>query len=120
MPVYFIQCEDANKYIKIGYTQGDPQERLEKLQVGCPYPMTLLGVVDSGRKVERELHRKYDSHRVRGEWFRPDMNILQFIEKRARLQNANAFVDHLSFLPEEYQRFCDKEPRLLDLVKGLV
>lgn len=70
--IYFIQCDIAqgeSQFVKIGYCKGDPRKRLEHLQVGCPYPLVLIGQLEGGEKEEAELHQKYRAYRVRGEWF---------------------------------------------------
>jgi len=64
--VYFVQVCDA---VKIGYTNGDPSERMMELQIGCSYEMMLLGSIESPPAGEVLLHNALDIHRIRGEWF---------------------------------------------------
>lgn len=70
MFVYFVQCGEAGGPIKIGVTQ-DVDQRLSRLQVGCPIELTLLAsiYVDDGEKLEADLHRRFATSRIRGEWF---------------------------------------------------
>jgi hypothetical protein len=36
-----------------------------------------------GRRAERELHRRFEAHRLRGEWFAPVPELLAFVETLA-------------------------------------
>ena len=67
--VYFIQDEFG--YVKIGWSVN-VAARLSGLQVACPYNLFLIRVIDGGAATEAWLHRKFEAHRVRGEWFRFD------------------------------------------------
>jgi hypothetical protein len=75
--VYFISCRDC---VKIGIAR-DTAFRLREMQVHCPYEMTLLGVTDGGRSVERGLHQRFARYRIRGEWFSLSDEIQQFIRE---------------------------------------
>ena len=78
--VYFIQCEDFNNYIKIGWTTNNPVKRLKNLQVGCPYPLKIIGIMECDRHVERSLHLIFEQCIVVNEWFSPSPELLMFIE----------------------------------------
>lgn len=68
---YFIWMENPHYLpgpIKIGCA-SDPVARLAQLQTASPYPLSLIGYVPGGEKLERELHQKYAHLRLRGEWF---------------------------------------------------
>ena len=90
--VYFIRAYDPpdpadasapllEPQVKIGYST-DPYRRLEDLRANLskcgdwlawcdgewPY-LDLLGYVDGGRELEKQLHRAFAQHRVEGEWF---------------------------------------------------
>lgn len=67
--VYFIQT--ASGPIKIGYTVKNPESRLMELQVGSFEPLKLLGWMYSARELELNLHYKFQSDNLRGEWFKP-------------------------------------------------
>ena len=74
--IYFIECGEC---VKIGKSDNT-QSRLEALQVGNPYPMTLLKEVDVSDKAETVLHKKFAHLRTRGEWFLFDTELMEFIE----------------------------------------
>jgi Meiotically up-regulated gene 113 len=78
--IYFVQCDNADAYIKIGWTSDDtPLTRLGSLQSACPYKLRLLGVVDGDCDAEYRLHFRFITARVRGEWFKPVPALLDYI-----------------------------------------
>lgn len=80
--VYFIQCGDAGP-IKIGIAQN-VERRLADLEIASPYPLRLLGVVSGGQEREGELHRRFASQILKGEWFSPSSELLGYIEIHAK------------------------------------
>ena len=87
--IYFIQQETTN-YIKIGYAR-DPNQRLIQLRTASPYKLVLLGIMDGGTQTEDEIHSLFNSSRVRGEWFSPSDDLLQYIKRNtARRSGANS------------------------------
>lgn len=74
--VYFIQA--ASGPIKIGRA-ADARVRCAELQTGSHEELVLLATLKGGRVVERELHRRFAEHRIRGEWFHPHADILAHI-----------------------------------------
>ena len=67
MKLYAIE---APRYgaIKFGIS-ANPKDRLAEMQVGCPERLRLLGFIDGGLQLEREIHTILGSSRIRGEWF---------------------------------------------------
>ena len=66
--VYFIQSERGGP-VKIGQTR-DLKIRLMELQISHPYTLKILHVIEgAGPSIEKELHREFAKHRLRGEWF---------------------------------------------------
>lgn len=65
--VYFAAAGSA---IKIGWTGGAPEKRLKELGTGSARDLHLLGAIPAKRHLERELHRAFAGHRLRGEWYR--------------------------------------------------
>ena len=78
--IYFIQCEDSNNYIKIGWTKNHPVRRLKNLQVGCPYPLKIIGLMECDPTVERSLHTVFEQYKIINEWFSSAPELLEFIE----------------------------------------
>lgn len=79
--VYFIQASSGP--IKIGVAV-DVAARLAELQIGSHESLNLLGVVTGDAAREGELHGMFSSLRIRGEWFRPADELLEFIRENAR------------------------------------
>lgn len=77
--VYFIQSGDGGP-IKIGYSTN-VAVRLADLQTASPHDLTLLASLPGGPKLEKVIHRGFDEHRIKGEWFRPAEDLLTFIEE---------------------------------------
>ncbi|ART68194.1 hypothetical protein BTO20_05995 [Mycobacterium dioxanotrophicus] len=74
--VYFISDEHGN--VKIGYATS-VQARFADLQVANASELTIVLEMPGGPKLERELHRRFAEHRVRGEWFKLTTDILEYI-----------------------------------------
>lgn len=73
----------SEKPIKIGFSV-DVDMRIDSLSCGSPYPVTLLGFWETGNGdlEEREIHKQFADHRLKGEWFRPSNSLLTLIESR--------------------------------------
>ncbi len=76
--IYFIKSSN-NHEIKTGFTSGDVTKRMSTLQTSHPYKLELLATIPGDTKFENELHRKFQQHRLRGEWFQPHPDILSYI-----------------------------------------
>ncbi len=57
--------------------------RLQIMQTDNHEKITLLASAVGGPKEERELHRRFVHLRTRGEWFRPDPELLEYIASQA-------------------------------------
>lgn len=78
MTVYFLQA-GTDGPIKIGYCGSDLDRRIEAIQCGCPWKLSLLGCVSGTRGNELWLHRRFVADRLRGEWFEPTSGLLHAI-----------------------------------------
>lgn len=77
--VYFLQSGERGA-VKIGFTGSAPMVRLSALQTGNPEPLRLLGAVPGVREDETALHERFARFRIGGEWFRPEPELLSFID----------------------------------------
>lgn len=77
MSVYFIRAEDRG-LIKIGVAK-DPWSRLGKLRADCPCAVALLAFEDGDETREKELHERFASARLKGEWFAPIPELIAHI-----------------------------------------
>lgn len=80
--VYFI-AELPNGPMKIGLSVR-PYRRLAQLQTGHPARLKLLAVIPGNHAMERQIHRRFASQRLSGEWFRIDDLLLNFIQDSGR------------------------------------
>jgi Meiotically up-regulated gene 113 len=83
--VYFIACGD--ELIKIGHTTN-LRSRLRSLRTGTPKELRVLLVIPGTRDDEQELHRKFEAHRVRREWFSRCGPIMEFISSHRMMTPA--------------------------------
>jgi hypothetical protein len=77
--IYFIQNVETG-HIKIGYA-ASPEKRLNGLQTGSPHELKLLHSIPGTPADEATLHKKFQQHRLRGEWFEACGEILSYIEE---------------------------------------
>lgn len=78
MAIYFIRAGEDGP-IKIGKA-NNPTRRIFNLQIGHPEKLHLLAVIDGSDSAESDLHAKFSSSWLRGEWFNPSPEILSLIE----------------------------------------
>lgn len=79
--VYFV-LQRGTPSLKIGFTT-DLGIRLSHLQISSPHDLICLGTIhDPERNLEEELHRRFFEYRVRGEWFRMEGELFQFIKDK--------------------------------------
>lgn len=76
--VYFIRAGDGP--IKIGIA-CDLDRRLREIQIHHFDELRVVATVGGGMKLERELHKRFAAHHIRGEWFAPHPDILAEIER---------------------------------------
>ncbi len=109
--IYFIQ-DEASLAIKIGFTNGDPEERLKTLQTGCPGKLWLIHTTPGDQAFEKDLHDRFAQARVNGEWFRPVPAILWFVVATLKADSArekfNGFRDAVRMLDNWIDQFDPK------------
>ncbi len=96
--VYFIQSGNDGP-IKIGQTTN-LLNRLRGLQTSIPHKVNLIGATENVS--ESSLHRRFQSHRLHGEWFAPVPEILELAASYALPEDPRAFIRGRSKMrPEE-------------------
>ena len=90
--VYFIRCGINHGPIKIGVSK-DPVTRLSIIQVSNYEKMFLIGCTEwPDREIafweENRLHKEYRRHRIRGEWFKGNINIQKYLGKECIEKHA--------------------------------
>lgn len=89
--IYFIQCGDR---IKIGHS-AKPKMRFNKIASDAPMPCKMLGVIEGGLDVEREVHQNFANQRVHGEWFLTSDRLFRFIDANATMpEDKRAASEH--------------------------
>lgn len=76
MPVY-IFWPTARPFVKIGHAENI-WRRLGETQTYSPDHIKVLSIIEGGESLERELHRRFERYRVRGEWFKLSPEIKKF------------------------------------------
>lgn len=96
--VYFIEAE-GHDLIKIGYAI-DLQKRFAGMMTSSPAPLTLLGILEGGPKLETTIHERLATHRAHGEWFHKTPEVMavvatsqpaigqEWLNQKARLRGA--------------------------------
>jgi Meiotically up-regulated gene 113 len=83
--VYFT--ENGPDFIKIGFST-DPNSRRSQLQTSTPYELRVVLAIPGTMETEKKLHKRFQHLRVRGEWFRKDPELLEFITGELKRQEA--------------------------------
>lgn len=76
--IYFAQ-ELGTHAIKIGLA-SNVGLRLKNIRVCSPYEIALLATIDGDRETEHSTQKRFEHARIRGEWFRPAPELLEYIE----------------------------------------
>jgi hypothetical protein len=96
--IYFVTCDAPDYPIKIGIA-FDVGRRLRQMQNAQPYPITLLAEMPGHYLHERVLHGLFKHLHMRGEWFRRDAELIDFIENvKAGQITADAIIDPIGGL----------------------
>lgn len=77
--VYFVQGSDQG-LIKIGHARR-PSARLATLQSASPIELHIIAVEPGSRLREQKLHAQFGHLREHHEWFRPEEELLRYIEE---------------------------------------
>ena len=90
------------EFTKIGATTYSVGKRLNELQTGNAKHLRLLGHYEVRNKLSTEsfLHKTYETHKVRGEWFKlSDQSIFDILSNRKDVKNKFRFhkISKLNF-----------------------
>ena len=80
--IYFVVQQD--KYVKIGFADKNPKERLRALQCGNPHPLKILKIIEGGFDLEKELHKRFRAARIKKEWFNLTDELRSYIKSTKR------------------------------------
>jgi len=77
---YFVEAMGLNA-VKIG-SAVDVERRVTQLQVGCPAELRPLFWQEGGEVRELELHREFAGLHIRGDWFRKEGPLADYIAQQ--------------------------------------
>ena len=75
-PIKGVYVAGFAQYVKIGVSVNI-EERMKSIQM--PEEVTLFGVVDGWLSKETELHKRFKQYRLKGEWFRNEGELADWI-----------------------------------------
>ncbi len=81
MSVYYVLAPELGT-VKIGFAEK-PKSRFSKIQSDCPTRLILLAIEDGDETTEGERHARFADYRQRGEWFRHEGELLEYISTLA-------------------------------------
>ena len=112
MHTYFIQGEPLTP-IKIGKCEN-PAKRLAQLQTGSPHILRHLLILEGDN--EREMHERFKNDRIRGEWFYPSKELLDFIKTKLEECGAVDSPNKFFVIAAIVNMYCsDRERELWNL-----
>jgi hypothetical protein len=74
---FFVNME--HKVCKIGRS-NNPLKRINGVQTGCPYALTIRGFIKGDRKAEAYFHRIFSEYCSNGEWFRIEGRLEAYLD----------------------------------------
>lgn len=78
--VYFMQAVKDGS-IKIG-ASIHPEIRRKQIRYQKKQDLRILGIIPSGGyELEKELHEKFRERNIKGEWFKPSDEIIEYLEQ---------------------------------------
>lgn len=86
--VYFIAQGDL---VKIGVST-DVKKRVYALTTSNPRALRLIRRIDGCRKVEAEMHKRFASLRVKGEWFSLSGELAEYLKQPSHDDSVGGVV----------------------------
>jgi hypothetical protein len=106
--IYFIQAGESGP-IKIGYTENDIKARVRNIQSSNPTEVKLLGVMQGNQKVEAGLHIQFCDYLIRGEWYQPPEQLLDYIAREG--QQPSVSLERTRGYQPALQTACEQPVR---------
>lgn len=75
--IYVIR-DTLSGHVKIGLS-GSPWIRFAKMRVDCPGELSMRAILPGERAAEQALHRQFSPFRLRGEWFRCEGALAEWV-----------------------------------------
>jgi hypothetical protein len=88
----YVIVDETETCCKIGYS-ANPKKRCQDIQTSIPFNVELVIAVDGTIQDEKQVHRRFDHLRMKGEWFEYEDTIVKYLlpngaywnEREARL-----------------------------------
>jgi hypothetical protein len=86
--IYFIEstCKNCNnKFIKVGYTEQDVEQRLKELSYSTPTELEILDFFPGDKELEAKIKENFKDlsiHNHSEEWFKADKKIYDYIREK--------------------------------------
>lgn len=96
--IYFVGTK--TRCVKIGFTDCI-RHRLGELQVGNHEKLHLIAWIDGDRELEAEMHERFRAYQIRGEWFRLEGGLREFV-KQLYFQRINSKPVKLTAIEREH------------------
>jgi hypothetical protein len=109
--LYFIQSGDDGP-IKIGLSKNI-RARLNQLQTSHHESLSVIGICRGGYFEERHLHKTFAAFHMKGEWFVPDIKILEYISEHSLIK-VSRVEDQLSKLKNTVAQKMDDSVHILN------
>lgn len=77
--VYFLQSK-ATGLIKIGTTRRKVADRVAEIQISLAERVEVIGAVSGSYQLETRIQEMFTDLKERGEWFRPESKLIDYIE----------------------------------------
>ena len=85
--IYFIRGKESGN-IKIGYS-ATPEKRKSNLQTSHYEELEFIGLMGGSLEDEAKIHETLARFNIRGEWYRPSSEVLEFVESNANKPNEH-------------------------------
>jgi hypothetical protein len=95
--IYLIHNEITNK-CKIGYSVN-PTQRLQELQTGSSERILLKTQIEGSYELENQIHKKFEEHRIQGEWFIYNKEIAEYFKIPYCLKPEHVFINLTNIKP---------------------
>ncbi|HEA66894.1 hypothetical protein LCGC14_1749250 [marine sediment metagenome] len=120
--IYFIKSESG--HVKIGFTNDkNINKRLSVIQCGNPYKLEILRLLEWEYDQEYEIKKHFEKHKVRGEWFNLNQEIIDYTENPYKFNkhvkvSINQLIKRLGAVRSVAEELGISERWVKDLASG--
>ena len=85
--IYFIRGKESGN-IKIGFSTS-PKKRKSTLHSAHYEELEFMGIMRGSLDDEAEIKERFSKSNIRGEWYRPSSEVMDFVKENASKPNKN-------------------------------